>query len=110
MLANKVKKSAAAAEGEEAATFIISIFVITVILGLVLYPAQVISIFQGILTSFGAPFIAVLSGIYNLFVGLISGIVNAVTSGVSNGLSWIGNGISSGLHYIGLYAGGGTFP
>ena len=90
MLADPVKKSAAAAEGEAAGTFLISIIVITIILGLIFYPGQVVFILQGVLHSFGAPFIAFLTGIYNLLLGLVYDLVNYITGGVSRGLKSIG--------------------
>lgn len=105
MLADPVKKSAAAVEGEEAAAFFISIIVVTIILGLIFYPGQVISILQGVLRSFGAPFVAVLDGLYNLMLGLVYDVIHTVSSGVSNGLSSIGHAIGNGLKYIGLFTG-----
>ena len=90
MLADPVKKSAAAVEGEGAATFFISIIVITIVLGLIFYPSQVISILQGVLRSFGAPFIALLYGLYNLLLGLVYDVIHYVTGGIGSGLKSIG--------------------
>jgi hypothetical protein len=90
MLADPVKKSAAAVEGEGAATFFISIIIITIVLGLIFYPGQVVLIFQGVLRSFGAPFVAFLYGVYNLMLGLVYDVLHFFTNGISNGLKSIG--------------------